>query len=248
MNLIAMGGGSVGLGETRALDETLIGLTRKDRPRTLFIPTASGDDPGYASEFSRTYGDLGCEVDTLFLYQGDDPAKIEWADLIYVGGGNTKAMLALWRERGVDRLLRKHLEAGKPAGGLSAGAICWFRVGNSDWPLYEGIEGVNTARLDALGFVDLVLCPHTKNEGFRLGDFREMMRGESGCGIGLDDCCAIQVQGDQYRILASQPGSIAHRIEWTGDRLLENSLSPHDDFRPLTYLKESSNWQGGISA
>ncbi len=159
---------------------------------------------------------------------------IEWADLIYVGGGNTKAMIQRWRELGMDGMLRTHVEAGKPVGGVSAGAICWFRIGNSDWPQYEGIPGVNTAPLDCLGFVDFILCPHTRNEEFRLGDFRKMMSETPGVGIGVDDNCALHVVGDTYRVLATQPGSVAHLIPHRGE---ERTLEPHDDFRPLNGLR-----------
>lgn len=236
MNIIAIGGGSVGLGETESIDREIIALTGKPNPKALFIPTASNDDPGYAQEVASAYSRYGCTVDSLMLSAGDDPHKIRDADLIYVGGGNTKMMIEIWREAGVDLLLKEHLDLGKPAGGLSAGALCWFRVGNSDWPRYEGIPGVNTARLDCLGLVDLVLCPHTRDEGFRLGEFREMMKDERGPGLGLDDGCAIQVRGNQYRILASLPGSVAHRVEWVGGGLEERTLEPHVDFRDLSGL------------
>lgn len=233
MNIIAIGGGSLGLGETESIDRELIGLTGKNRPRALFLPTAYGDDLGYCREFAATYGRYGCQTDSLLLHTGEDPDKILDADLIYVGGGNTKMMLELWRDRGVDRLLIDHLSQGKPAGGLSAGALCWFRVGNSDWPIYEGIPGVNTARLDCLGLVDLVLCPHTRDEGFRLGEFREMMKSERGPGIGLDDGCAIQVQGFRYRIIASLPGSTGHWVEWQGGHLHERVLEPDGVWQDL---------------
>jgi dipeptidase E len=239
MDIIAIGGGDVGSGETAAIDRELVRLARGNR--LLFIPTASDDDPGYVESVRQGYGRLGLSVEALLLWGEDgDPEtaahKIADADLIYVGGGNTKAMLERWRKFGVDEALRRHLDAGKPAGGLSAGALCWFRVGNSDWPQYEGITGVNTARLDCLGFVDLVLCPHTSREGFRLGEFREMMRTEQGVGVGLDDGCAIQIHGDTYRILASIPGAVAHRIEWREGAVDERELSPHDTFRPLAEL------------
>jgi dipeptidase E len=236
LNIVAIGGGSVGQGETEALDWELIRLTRSSAPRVLFIPTASNDDEGYIAEFTRAYTQLGCQVDALSLHSNDDPSKIHEADAVYVGGGNTKMMLEIWRAKGVDRLLRAHAEQGKPVGGLSAGALCWFRVGNSDWPQYEGIPGVNTARLDCLGWVDLVLCPHTRDEGFRLGEFREMMRGERGPGVGLDDGCAIQIKDGSYRILSSIEGSVAHRIEWIENQVHESVIEPHDDYRPLSSL------------
>lgn len=236
MEIVAIGGGSVGLGETEAIDRELIALAKTDRPHALFIPTASGDAEDYSHEFEAAYERLGCTVEVLRLYSGDDPRMIESADLVYVGGGNTKAMIAMWREKGVDTLLKQHLSDGKPAGGLSAGALCWFRVGNSDWPQYEGIPGVNTARLDCLGLVDLVLCPHTKNEGFRLAEFREMMKSERGPGIGLDDGCAIQISGNKFRILSSMEGSVAHRVEWIDGVLDERVVEPCSEFRPISQI------------
>lgn len=236
MNIIAIGGGSVDEGQTKALDLELIRLTGKSNPRVLFIPTASDDEEGYIETFSRAYRDLGCTVDVLRLLSNDDPSKIADADLVYVGGGNTKMLVEVWKQRGVDKLLRTHVDAGKPVGGVSAGALCWFRVGNSDWPKYEGVPNVNTARLDCLGFVDLVLCPHTLREEFRLDEFREMMKSERGPGIGVDDCCALQIKDDTYRIIASLKGSKAHRIEWVNGELIESELPPDDDFRPLKSL------------
>lgn len=239
MNIVAIGGGEIREGQTETLDRELVRLAAG--PRLLFIPTASDDAPGYVEAVSKAYGRLGCETTPLLLWSEDADsaraaAKIAEADLVYVGGGNTKRLIARWRELGVDLALRRHLDAGKPVGGISAGALCWFRVGNSDWPQFEGIPGVNTARLDCLGFVDLVLCPHTRDEGFRLAEFREMMKGERGPGVGLDDGCAIQIRGDEYRILASMEGSVAHRIEWRDGALDERTLEPHDDFRLLASL------------
>ena len=234
MNIMAVGGGP--FEETRPLDEALVEMTGKPRPRALFIPTASLDDPEYTEIFADVYSALGCLVDVLRLHSAEDPAKIADADLIYVGGGNTKMMLGVWRERGVIALLEAHRDAGKPVGGISAGAICWFRVGNSDWPQYEGIPGVNTDRLDGLGWVDLAACPHTRGEPFRLGEFRAMMQREGGVGIGLDNGCGIQIRGSDYRILSGGPNSVAHRIEWVDGKLTESMLAAHQDYRPLSSL------------
>jgi dipeptidase E len=236
VNIVAIGGGSMSLGETQRLDRELISLTNKENPLALFIPTASMDSEEYIAEFERTYRRLGCRTDTLRLHSNDDPTKVQVADAIYVGGGNTKMMIEVWRATGVDQLLKSHLDQGKPAGGVSAGALCWFRVGNSDWPQYEGIPNVNTDRLDCLAFVDLVLCPHTRDEGFRLAEFRTMMKNERGPGIGLDDGCAIQIKDDQYRILSSMEGSVAHRIQWGHGVLKESVMEPNEDFRPLAEI------------
>lgn len=239
IDVIAIGGGDMGGGETLSIDRAFVARSKAQPPKVLFIPTASMDDEDYIGDFQRTYGAiLGCDTDILRLHSGEEYVeKVTDADVIYVGGGNTKMMLELWQEIGLLQLLTDEVHLGKPVGGLSAGAICWFRVGNSDWPQYEGIPGINTARLDGMNLIDLAACPHTKDEGFRLAEFRAMMKTEGGVGIGLDDGCAIHVLGDEYRILSIHPSRVAHRIEWVDGRLVESELSAHDDFRSLQALR-----------
>src|SRR5207253_72344 len=52
-------------------------------------------------------------------------------DLIWVGGGNTASMLAVWRVHGVDRALRRAWDAGVVLCGGSAGSLCWFEGGTA---------------------------------------------------------------------------------------------------------------------
>lgn len=241
-NIVAIGGGDVGSGATAPLDRVLLELTGKPNPHVLFVPTASNDAEDYVVRVEIGYGRLGATVSTLRLWSTDADREVAAkaivsADAIYVGGGNTKAMIARWKEFGVDELLKNHIERGRPVGGVSAGAICWFRVANSDWPQYEGIPNVNTARLDCLNVVDLALCPHTRDEGFRLAEFTSMMREIPGAGVGLDDGCAIQVKGDQYRILSAEVGSQAHLLFSENGEVRHTVMPPHDDFRAIADLR-----------
>ncbi len=242
MRIIAIGGGDVGAGETLAIDKEIIRQSGKSNPHVLFIPTASDDSEDYAASVRSTYEGEGCTVDVLRLLSTDTresaKEKLAIADLIYVGGGNTKKMLEVWRAAGLDKMLADFIAQDKPVSGLSAGAICWFRVANSDWPLYYDIPDTNTSALECLGFVDLAICPHTRDEGFRLAEFSAMMGTVEGAGIGLDDGCALQIVDDQYRFLASQPNSFAHRLHRQGDKIVRELIDPHDDFRPLSKLKD----------
>jgi hypothetical protein len=144
--------------------------------------------------------------------------------------------------------------AGKLLCGLSAGAICWFRFGNSDSPMIEGSSKNKTMRLEGLDLVPLALCPHTLREEYRLEGFRKMMRSTPGIGIGLDDLCALQVRGDRYRIVSCLEGSVAHHLRWTQAEtvkpraarcrtLHEKRLPPHEDFRPLSEILSVSRGQ-----
>jgi dipeptidase E len=244
VKIVAIGGGDMGGGETRLLDERIVELTGKDKPRALFLPTASFDGPGYYESFAAAYGGLGCEADVLFLWAGYAPEEIEeriqrtkwndfphsWefrgtvkevedaiaaADLIYVGGGNTKRMIEMWKSVGVDRMLGQAADRGAVLSGLSAGCICWGRYGNSDAALTEGL-GKPTMRIDCLDYLPISLCPHMSREGFRLEEFKAMMRETPGVGIGLDDGCALEYVDGNYRILACVDGAVGHRV--TADR------------------------------
>ena len=74
--------------------------------------------PSHLPLFARTPRDL----ESLVLEQ----------DAIFVGGGNTRSMLAVWRDWGLDRHLRRAWERGVVLGGGSAGSICWFEHGVTD--------------------------------------------------------------------------------------------------------------------
>ena len=109
MKILAIGGGDLGSLETLKFDAEMVRMTGKAHPNALLIPTASSDLPVYGDVFVSVYKEvLGCQTDVLFLLGSDSPEAeiartIGWADLIYVGGGNTKMMVALWRERGRTR-------------------------------------------------------------------------------------------------------------------------------------------------
>jgi dipeptidase E len=219
MQILAMGGGELRLRETLALDQELVRMAGKPKPNALFIPTASGDPPEYVGTFNEIYGgELGCETMALLLHSNpvsqEVAEKIGWADLVYVGGGNTKMMLQIWRERGVDRLLREAGERGAALGGLSAGAICWFQVGCSDWPLFEGSTDRRTGPIEGLGFVAAAACPHTVREEHRLDDFKEMMREVPLTGLGLDDLCGLQISGAECRVLSGGALAGVQKLRW----------------------------------
>jgi dipeptidase E len=248
MKIVAIGGGDMGAGQTLPLDTRIVELAARPNPRALFFPTASFDAPGYYERFAEIYGGLGCSTEAVFLWEGYTPTELEetiqatkwnerphtWefrgnlnkvrdaierADLIYVGGGNTRRMIELWRSIGVDTMLREAGDRGVVLSGLSAGCICWARYGNSDAALTEDL-GKPTMRIDCLGLLPIALCPHMSSEPFRLNDFKEMMRATPGVGIGLDDCCALEAVDGTYQILTCQPGAVAHHLTADAYRIL----------------------------
>ena len=142
--IVAIGGGEVSKNETYEIDKFIVESSKKEKPNFLFIPTASRDAGSYVQTINGLYESLGCRTDTLYLCKADADIdtvneKIERADIIYVGGGNTAYMMQVWEKYSVDKALLRAYKSGKTLSGLSAGSICWFIAGHSDSEFIEGI-------------------------------------------------------------------------------------------------------------
>ena len=139
--------------------------SKKENPNFLFIPTASKDAQAYVKIIDKLYGELGCKTDTLYLSnvevdKEEVNQKIENADIIYVGSGNTQYMMKIWEEYSVDKALIRAYKSGKVLSGLSAGSICWFIAGHSDSEFIEGVEKPKPIWVKGLGIIPYLHCPH----------------------------------------------------------------------------------------
>jgi hypothetical protein len=93
---------------------------------------------------------------------------------IYVGGGSTANLLALWRRHGVDEAMRRAADGGTILAGISAGANCWFEASSTD--SFGPLAPLN----DGLGFLTGSACPHFHGEPGREESFlRWIERGPS---------------------------------------------------------------------
>lgn len=143
--LLALGGGGFTVPEAAALDEFALSLTGTVRPRVGLIPTASGDASAYIAAFYRAFGRRAdCSHVSLFTRSGELRAATLEQDLLYIGGGNTANLLALWRLHGLDAIVTEAFEAGVVLVGVSAGACALFSGGvsasfGSLAPLHDGL-------------------------------------------------------------------------------------------------------------
>ena len=212
--VVAIGGGELKDLDTLPIDKEIIRLSGKKKPLALFIPTASGDAMGYVECFKSVYGSkLGCRTDALLLIKEklstkEIKNKILSADIIYVGGGNTARMLRIWKEYGVDRLLKEAHKNGTILSGLSAGAICWFKYGLSDSRRFaKNKDDFAFMRISGLGIIPCTVSPHhIREKEKREPGIEVIMRKTNGVGLAIDDNAAIMVQGDEYKVLTSKPG------------------------------------------
>jgi peptidase E len=206
--IIAIGGATAQVDV--ALFPYVVAQARRPSPRVALLPTASGDSEAFIAKFYEHFSRLACEPSHVGLFgRVPDLEKYILAqDVILVSGGNTKSMLALWREWGLDGLLRQSWEAGAVLAGFSAGAICWFA---------EGLSDAWADRLRPVAGLSLLsgsCCPHYGNEPERRPVFQSLVaRGEIGSGIGIDDGAAVHFRDSRVAaIVTARPEANAYSV------------------------------------
>ncbi|MFE2699129.1 Type 1 glutamine amidotransferase-like domain-containing protein [Streptomyces mirabilis] len=168
---LALLGGGFSTDDDGLLDDWVLDQVPVSRPKVCFIPTASGDAPAYIEQFFGAYQSRSCEPSVLRLFRRDldDDALRTFLlsqDVVYVGGGNTANMLAVWRAHGVDRLLREALDRGTLLCGISAGANGWAECSHTD------SFGPLTHLSDGLGLLSGSVCPHYDSEPGRRASYQ----------------------------------------------------------------------------
>ncbi|GCE00361.1 peptidase E [Embleya hyalina] len=225
-HLVAMGGGGFSMNDgATALDRYVLDLTGRPRPNVCFVPTASGDADSYVERFRGAFASWDCSVDHLSLFKRTDAELADVlaeSDVIYVGGGSTLNLLALWRLHGLDAALSaRAARRDLVVCGLSAGALCWFEGGITDsyGPRLRPLA-------DGLGWARGSVCPHYDGEpGRRPAYHAAVAAGTLAPGYALDDGAAIHlVDGEPHRFVAELPKARAYRIEAGPSGVRESEL------------------------
>lgn len=199
--IIAIGGGGFSEGTEPALDTYVLEQAQTKRPHIGFVASASGDAEGYIRKFYDRFGELNCIPDHLPLFR-NTPDIREWCmrqDVIYVGGGNTRSMLALWYAWNLPDGLREAAANGTILSGISAGAICWFQQGVTD--SFAG----ELRPIECLGFLEGSCCPHYALEKDRKPSYERMIREDQiSNGIAIDDGAAAHyVNGELHAAVSA---------------------------------------------
>ena len=221
--IVAMGGGGFMMEPTQpALDDHVLSLTGKARPRLCLLPTATGDSPRLISLYYRVFMDRPVEPVHLELFgapRTDIREFLLGCDAIYVSGGNTANMLAIWRVHGVDTILREAWERGIVLAGVSAGMLCWYACGLTDSfgpvrPLHDG-----------LGFLSGSACPHFDGEASRRPTYEALLRAGFPEGVAADDGAALVYRSEAlHEVVSSRPGAGAYRFALRAGELVEEAL------------------------
>jgi dipeptidase E len=212
-HIVAMGGGGFSTeGPDSAVDRFVLRLTGKRRPRVCFLPTATGSVPTYVVNFYDAFRRRAepSHLDLFVRTQADLRATILEQDVVYVGGGNTANLLAIWRVHGLDTLLAEAWARGVVLAGVSAGAICWFEAGVTDsfGPQLAPLGG-------GLGLLPGSFCPHYDGEALRRPTFQRLVSdGTLPAGWAADDGAGLHFVGTELReVVASRRDASGYRVE-----------------------------------
>jgi dipeptidase E len=221
--VVAYGGGGFSTGgDTAALDDYVLGLAARERPRVCFLPTASGDADHYVVRFYRAFGGRA-EPSHLSLFRRQRGAACVRShllaqDVVYVGGGSVVSMLGAWRAHGVDAILREAWAGGVVMCGPSAGALCWFAEAMS---AFHG-EPVPVAGLGLLPYSNTV---HYDTEPRRRRMYRDHVAAGTLPGFAIDEGAALHFVGERLeRVVSARGGARAYRVRRTGGSIVEEAL------------------------
>jgi len=210
-HIVAMGGGQW---PDDPIYRFIFDLCGAARPRVLYVPTALGDADRAVAAFYRSFPAHSFEPNDLALFHRtveDLRSLVLTQDVVFVSGGNTLNLLAIWRAHGLDEILREAWDAGVVLAGGSAGANCWFEASTTDSYLLGRADPLP----DGLGLVPGSFCPHFDSEPSRRPAYHRLVgEGALPPGIACDDLAAVHFAGtDVAEVLVSDAGAGAWRVE-----------------------------------
>lgn len=231
MKIVAIGGGENGRPgkpyEIKKFDEEIVKMAGKKNPNFLFVGFASKDDPSYFEIINRNFKALNCncvqlkEKDLIDL--NSVKSKIELANIIYVGGGNTLRLMNIFRKHKIDKMLESASKKGTILCGVSAGGICWCDYGNSDSRKFTS-NSTQLIKVTGLGFVHALFCPHYDAEIARQEDLKRMMKTTNGVALAFENCTALQIIDNNYKVLKTKDNAKAWKCFWYKGQYIKEEL------------------------
>jgi len=215
-----------GGGQNKYFINEIIKLTGKERPRICYLPTASGDSESGIIRFYDLVSDLSVEPhhQKVWISSYNQKESFEEVllsmDAIYVGGGNTLNMMAIWKAQGIDVVLKKALEKGIVLAGGSAGSLCWFDNGTTDSRPKE------LSVVEGLGFLPFSHSPHYHSEEYRQPLYhKNIANGIFKAGYAMDDYTGIIFKnGKPFKVVSLDDEHHSYFVSMKDGKVVEEKL------------------------
>ena len=175
MNCLLIGGGDYSF-----LSYEVVQSIKKEHPIFLFIGLASNYSDAYYDKIKKIYQNLGCKC--IYLKKKNilnNPQivldKINQADIIYIGGGDSIKLIEEIKKYHLNDLLYDAYLRGVLLVGVSAGAILLSNEGFSDSYILRG-EKDSYDFVRGLSFIDITICPHYEKNSSRSLQLKEKLK------------------------------------------------------------------------
>lgn len=217
--IVALGGGGFSndpeAADGRLLDQVILDATGKAHPKICFIGTASGDAESYVVKFYRAFAGRAETHDLNLFFRPRHPGLRDFTlgmDAVYVGGGSTLNLLAVWRAHGLDTILADAWRAGVVLAGMSAGMVCWF-----EWPVTDSFQDGSLRPVPGLGLLPGSACAHYDSP-MRRSTYPGLIASGLAAGLAAEDGVALVFEGTTLReAVTSTPGARAFRVDPAGN-------------------------------
>lgn len=230
MKLVLIGGGDIGRAdtkyETKEIDEEIVKMTGKDKPNFLFIGLASNFSDSYYKVIKDIYKKLGCETGKIsnktLTHIEVVKQKIDSADIIYLGGGDTVKLVNVLKENKMDVMLENAANRNCVIAGISAGAIACCKYGLSDYEIMNNISN-NYVKVNGLGFLDYMFVPHFSSNPKKKKTLEKILiENKNIKALCADDCAAVVVSDENIKTIKSNEKSNVYIITCDDKLKLEN--------------------------
>ncbi|MDF1811498.1 MAG: peptidase E [Verrucomicrobiales bacterium] len=211
--------------DNKKIDRYILDQVESECPNVCFIPTASGDAESYTERFYKHFKPENCTPSHLSLFSGeteDIEGFLMQQDVVYVGGGNTRNMLALWDLWGVSRILKNAYHQGTLLTGISAGSLCWYEQG-----LTDSFPG-QLVPIDCLGLLEGSNCPFFDGHEEKATVYPDLIEQQKIMpGIATDiGVCLHYVDGNLHRVFAGKEGVAAYQFRRENGQVDKVELTP----------------------
>jgi dipeptidase E len=214
--------------ETKEIDEEIVRVTGKEKPNFLFVGhgVPVNIQKLYFKTMKENFSKLNCDCNMLKSNELRDEEKvdklIDWADIIYVGGGDTLTTINLWKNTGFDKKLKEAWQNNKLLCGISAGGACWFKecISDSLKMLYGDDQPLVPVR--CLGFYNFVFAPHGDDQD-RYDALKKNLNDK--IGLLVTKGSAIEIIDDNYKIINCYPTSYSLKTYWDNNKYIEEKLT-----------------------
>ncbi len=185
-------------------------MNYKINPNVLLVPAASMDSPKSIKNLSLLFNNYKCNLKYLLLYENPKGINdlLNWADIIYFSGGNTKHLVDKVLEYNIDKYLK---ETNKLIVGISAGMNMLAYAGMGDSYSYtDNFNTYNYKMVKGIGLINYVVCPHYDTGNCYV--FNDEPRNYKLPGLALENDTALYIDDNSYCVIKDKKNRSVYRF------------------------------------